>query len=52
MSDHPHLIVQFKVDLAYEHEFNEWYNNDYLAPLQPIAPLFTRCFRQVGGEGG
>lgn len=51
MSSRPHLIVQFKVDPAYEDEFNEWYNNDYLAPLQPIAPLFTHCFRQVGGEG-
>ena len=51
MSDRPHMMVRFKVDPAYEDEFNEWYNNDYLATLKPIAPLFTRCFRQVSGEG-
>ena len=51
MSNCPHLIVRFKVDPAHEDEFNTWYNTDYLETLKPIAPLFTRCFRQVGGEG-
>jgi hypothetical protein len=51
MSDRPHLIVRFRVDPVYEEEFNNWYNHEYLDALKPIAPLFTKCFRQVGGEG-
>ena len=51
MSNRPHLIVRFRVDPAYEEEFNQWYNQDYLDTLKPIAPLFTHCFRQVAEDG-
>jgi len=51
MSNRPHLMVRMRIDPAYEEEFNRWYNHDYLDTLQPIAPLFTQCYRQVGGEG-
>jgi hypothetical protein len=45
------MIVRMKIDPAYEDEFNQWYNHDYLDSLQPIAPLFTNCTRLVAGEG-
>ena len=51
MSNRPYFIVRMRLDPAYEEEFNQWYNNDYLATLKPIAPLFTHCQRQVSGEG-
>jgi hypothetical protein len=51
MSNRPYFIVRMQLDPAYEEEFNQWYNNDYLATLKPIAPLFTHCQRQVSGEG-
>ena len=47
----PHYIVRMRLDPAYEEEFNNWYHNDYLATLKPIAPLFTDCYRLVSGEG-
>ena len=51
MSTQPHFIVRMRLDPAYEEEFNQWYNHDYLGTLKPIAPLFTDCYRLVSGEG-
>lgn len=51
MATRPHFIVRMRLNPAHEEEFNTWYNNDYLATLRPIAPLFTDCYRQVSGEG-
>lgn len=51
MATRPHFIVRMRLDPAHEEEFNNWYNNDYLATLRPIAPLFTDCYRQVSDEG-